>query len=335
MFLPRRLFFALAFFGLPGGAWAEPPGPLASVAWLAEHRAQVVILDVREDTDSFTLAPPTAEDRRRLAASLNLCSDAPPPPGITRSVGHIEGAVLIPAATLHAGQDAEGVTRQAPSPEDFAAQMQAAGVNATDTVVISHPGATIDHFTFAARLYWLLKLYGHDAVTILDGGITAWERAGLPLVGTAVPPTPGDFMVREVRHALLATTAEVEHAVASGGAVQLVDGRPVDQFDGRTTRSYVYSPGHIPGAVNLPVNALADISRPLHLFPEHHQRNSLVEAGLDPDQPTIVYCNSGRYVAAHWFVMSELLGNRAVKLYDGSLHAWTLGQTRPTVTGAE
>jgi thiosulfate/3-mercaptopyruvate sulfurtransferase len=59
-------------------------------------------------------------------------------------------------------------------------------------------------------------------------------------------------------------------------------------------------------------------------------RGLLKGQGIDPDAPAITYCNSGHLSSGPWFLMSELLGNRQVRLYDGSLHQWTL-EKRPLV----
>ena len=306
------------------------PGAMVGVDWLAANRGDVVILDVRSDIDSFTLAPPTEAQRRIMAESLNLCDAGPPVAAGFRVVGHIEGSVLIPAPLLQSGSEGDGVERQRPSAESFARILREAGVDNESLLVISSQGSGYDDFTWAARLYWTLKYYGHDQVAILNGGVAAWQRAGLPLAHQPQSPEPGTFQVVEIREQLLATTGDVEAAL-SGDVVQLLDGRPLDEFSGRSKKGYVDGYGHLPGAFNLPPQRLNEAGRPAYLHSTDVLKALFRDNGIDPAAPTIAYCNSGRLAVAHWFILHELFGNREASLYDGSLHEWTRDPQRPLI----
>lgn len=318
----------LLMFGTGARAETRLPGPLVDVDWLAAHQGGVVVLDVRSDTDSFSIAPASSAQKAAAAASLNLCSD-PPPPTSFRIVGHIPGSVLINPGVLQGGTDADGIDRQAPSAEAFTALMRDAGLDAGAPVVIAHPGRSVDDLTWAARLYWVLKLHGHDNAAILDGGIAAWQRADLPLTGTPQAPQPGTFTAGPPTTPIGASTEDVATAWRDGG-VTLIDGRSPDQFSGQTRRSYVAEPGHIEGSVNLPFTALGQAWRPAYLLERDALAAAFAEAGIDTSRPAIALCNSGRLAALHWFVLSEVFGNPDVTLYDGSLLAWTR-EGRPVV----
>jgi len=83
--------------------------------------------------------------------------------------------------------------------------------------------------------------------------------------------------------------------------------------------------GHIPGAKNVPMTVLSnDVGPTAVLFDKDTLHQTLILMGASPDTPTTVYCNSGIMASVGWFVLSELLGNSDVRLYDGSMQEWTL-----------
>lgn len=306
--MPKTLVALALTAGLLMAALSGPasatglPGPLVSVDWLDGHRSDVVVLDVRKDTASFTAA------------------------------GHIPGAVLVDWAMVRGKLTEGGVTydRMLLDKASFEQLMQTLGVDNDSAVVIAHGGKSPQHFSFGSRLYWQLKYYGHDGVALLDGGTAKWQASGRPLSQTASAPRTGSYRVAAARDRILATTEDVEAALADGSA-QLVDSRPLAFYLGLEKRDYVDAYGHIPGATSMPFSLLTSAKGPGVLRSEKDLRHALAVLGLDPDKPVITYCNSGFVSAATWIALHEVLGNENVRLYDGSLHAWTKEPTRPMV----
>lgn len=130
----------------------------------------------------------------------------------------------------------------------------------------------------------------------------------------------GAFKAR-FRPDLVADTAEVARAVESGG--RLVDARPPAQF----------SAASIPGAVNVPLTEVYDAST--GRFADRATVARLAAAkGIETDKPAITYCNTGHMGSVDWFALREVLGQKNVKLYDGSMAAWTADPSRPVTKRA-
>lgn len=293
------------------------PGPLVETAWLAEHKAAVVLLDVRADVKSFTAKPRYIKDKKTGKQKL------------VRVGGHIPGAALVNYKKVRADQKIGDrvVTRMLPDKAAFAALMRAAGVNRDSVVVIASKGESNADMTMATRLYWQLKYFGHDQLAILDGGLAQWILDGREVSSRATVARAGNWQAGPGRPELLATSEEVAAALQRGDA-QLVDTRSVSQYLGTWNKSYVYDKGHIPGAKVFPNELLTGPAAPARFLPSAQLKALLGELGVRNQGPAITYCNSGHLASGSWFVMSELLGNKDVQLYDGSTHQWTL-EKRP------
>jgi thiosulfate/3-mercaptopyruvate sulfurtransferase len=291
----RRLLngVILALFFLPGMARAA--GPLVTAGWLKEHLRDpgLVILDIRGRLSNTTRAD-------YLAA-------------------HIPGAVYSDYLSAGWRRTVEGVPGQLPPPEEIEALIGSLGIgNETHVVIVAGALSAID-MASATRVYWTFKVYGHDAVSILDGGFRAWLAAAPELIEAgAVERAPARFRAR-LRPALLADRAEVERAL--GEDVALVDNRPRPFFEGRVKLPFIEEAGTIPGAKNVPEGRL--VGQDGHFAPrqtlEALHRNQGLESG-----PAITFCNTGHWASLGWFVQSEILGRTAVKLYDGSVADWAL-----------
>jgi len=120
-------------------------------------------------------------------------------------------------------------------------------------------------------------------------------------------------------------------AASKAGKPQLLDARQPAQYLGLTKRPDVMTFGHIAGSKELAPELLAKPSNGALYFWQKNTYDALMAAnGLSTKGPTIAYCNTGHLAAGGWFVMSELVGNKSTKLYDGSLYLWPL-EGRPLV----
>ncbi len=296
----------------------ELPGPLVSTDWLAKNLQDknLVVLDVRADTKSFTAKAAAAPS----IPGMNPCGAKK---SKAETAGHIPGARLWNWKTVRTKRTIDGMELDGmvPARDQLEAMMRELGVNNDSVVVITADAAETSTFTFATRAYWTLKYYGHDKVAVLDGGTVKWKAENRPTSSDASTPSAGSFTARAERREMLATTADVEAAVNNRNA-QLVDGRTASYYLGQEKKDYVYAKGHIPGAKNIAHTQLVD--EKTHAFKSGADLKKLASgAGVDPSKPTITFCDSGHLSTGQWFVLSELLGNKNARLYDGSMHEWT------------
>lgn len=307
----------------------QVPGPLVDPDWLEVNQDNVVMLDVRKDTKSFTERPKRI---KKSPINLNTCGATKGKGG--EVAGHIDGAVLVPWKPVRAERmvDGQKVIKLVPEKAAFEKMMRESGVNNDSAVVIVTKGESSKDLTFGTRLYWTLKYYGHDNVAMLDGGMKRWLMDGRKATKRATDPKQGNFTAGEERREMLALDVDVEQAVQNR-KVQLLDGRDPDYYLGLKQKDYVYAKGHITSARNVPHPTLFDDSGDGLKFRDAKSLKVVMSAAnVDPGQPTITYCDSGHLSTGHWFVLHELLGNKQARLYDGSMHQWTKNKSHPVNT---
>jgi thiosulfate/3-mercaptopyruvate sulfurtransferase len=199
------------------------------------------------------------------------------------------------------------------------------GIDEDNHVVVVPAGVHASDFAAAARVYWTLKVAGLAQVSILDGGFAAWAKQGHPVERGAREPSPKIFTA-SIDRKLIAGTPEVEQAERDHAA--LVDARPAAFFLGRDKAPQVSLYGHIGRAINLDHSSFYD--------PATNRLGPAAElariAAQVPTGPSITYCNTGHWAATDWFVLSEILGRRDTRVYDGSMAAWTADARRPVVS---
>jgi thiosulfate/3-mercaptopyruvate sulfurtransferase len=296
-------------------AAATLPGPLVETDWLAANLDKVVVLDVRSDPASFTAQAKLAKDKK--TGKLRIVAVG----------GHIPGARLIDYRKVRAKRKSGDLKLVSMLPEaaDFEKLLRTAGLDRDSAVVVVSKGLNNDDMTMATRLYWQLKYYGHDHMAVLNGGMAQWLLDGRAISTDATQPGNGNWRAGEGRAAILASSDEVAAALKAD-AVQLIDNRPLSFYLGTAKKSYVHAKGHIPGAKSFPNELMTSTSAPAR-FPAADQLRQLYGAmNLDAGAPSITYCNSGHLASGGWFIQHELLGNPNARLYDGSMHQWTLEQ---------
>ncbi|MEO6501913.1 MAG: sulfurtransferase [Jatrophihabitantaceae bacterium] len=227
--------------------------------------------------------------------------------------GHITGAVKLDWKT----ELQDHVVRDAVSKQDFEKLLSAKGISNDDTVVL-YGG---NNNWFAAYAYWYFKLYGHDAVKLLDGGRKKWELEGRELSKDEVSRPATEYRAQDQD---LSIRAFRDETIAAIGAKNLVDVRSPDEFSGKLLapahlpQEQSQRGGHIPTALNVPWSKAANEDG---TFKSDDELAKLYEeAGLDTGKDTIAYCRIGERSSHTWFVLHELLGHSNVKNYDGS---WT------------
>ncbi|MEY7973659.1 sulfurtransferase [Saccharomonospora xinjiangensis] len=227
--------------------------------------------------------------------------------------GHIPGAVKIDWRD----ELQDPVRRDFVDRKGFEELMSAKGI-ANDDLVILYGG---NNNWFAAYAYWYFRLYGHEAVKLLDGGRKKWELDGRALSADEVHRARTDYTAKEQDHSLRAFRDEVVQAI---GTKNLVDVRSPDEFSGKLLapahlpQEAAQRGGHIPSAINVPWSKAANEDGTFKSAEELEQLYKA--AGLDTSKPTIAYCRIGERSSHTWFALHELIGLSDVKNYDGS---WT------------
>jgi thiosulfate/3-mercaptopyruvate sulfurtransferase len=229
--------------------------------------------------------------------------------------GHIPGAVSIDwVDELHDDPRREFITAR-----QLAELLGAKGIGTDQTIVI-YGG---NNNWFASYAFWLFRYRGVENVKLLNGGRKKWELESRMLV-TDVPETgSATFRMGAERPELRAFRAEVMDRVGSSTGA-FVDVRSPEEFRGELLapphlpQEQAQVPGHIPGAANIPWSKAA--SDDGSFKPAEELRALYETEGIGSDKDVIAYCRIGERSSHTWFVLSELLGYRNVKNYDGS---WT------------
>ncbi|MFN4005600.1 MAG: sulfurtransferase [Hylemonella sp.] len=318
-----RIMAGAALLGLAQWALAlTVPGPVVDGEWLARHRADVHILDVRPNPKSFTVAPEFETDKKTGKKFL------------VELGGHIDGAVLVDNKKVRVDREINGLKVKSMIPEraDFEKLARSWGVQAGRPIVIVSAGMEPLDFNDAARLYWQFKVYGEDNIAVLNGGTAGWIAEGREVVTTVSKTAEGNWASPADRTAQYMATADDVLKAQSDKSAQLVDARDSAYYLGLSRSSSTTANGHVAGAKNVYTGLLStqggEVAR---LWAPQTYRDIFTLSGVDPQQPVITYCNTGHQASGNWFVLSEILGNKNARLYDGSLHQWTL-EKRPTVT---
>jgi len=300
----------------------QVPGPLVDTEWLHNHLGQVLVLDVRQDKESFS-----KKGKDKKTGVVNPCGVAPRKDS-GWVAGHIPGAVLVPWKKVTTKRRIEGKKIKAlvPDKKRFEKLMRKFGVNNDSALVITGKGKGVIYTALATRLYWTLKYFGFDNVALLDGGTAQWIKDERKIeFGKSRRVKKGDFEAATERREILASTEDVM-ALAEGRATdQLVDVRSTEEYLGLTAAKKVAPEvkGHVRGAKSLPVTLLANSHGTATLYEKDKIQEVATLFKVDTEQPTVFMCTSGVFASLGWFVMHELLGNPDVRLYDGSMHEWS------------
>ena len=261
-----------------------PAAMVVSAEWLAEHREDpgVVILHVGERA------------------------------GYDRE--HIPGARYISFGDIAVrGQAAGGNTLEMLPVEELRANLERFGISDDSRVVVYYADEWVSP---ATRVIFTLDWIGlGDRTALLDGGIDAWKRRGLPLT-SAVPSAAKGKLSSRTPRSLIVDAAWVR-ANAPGKGIALIDARAPVFYDG--PKHGEHRQGHIPGAVNIPFTVLADDS--VRLTSLDALREQFRAAGVKDGDTVVAYCHIGQQATAVLFA-ARALGHQ-VRLYDGSFDDWS------------
>jgi len=236
--------------------------------------------------------------------------------------GHIPGAAFVDLDADLAGPPGATGRHPLPRPQAFGGSMRAVGVSADRPVVVYDDASG----TAAARTWWLLRYFGHPAVSVLDGGLAAWVAAGGAVTTGTEAPAPGDLIPAPGAMPVL----QAAHALALARSGILLDARAPERFRGDSEPIDAVA-GHIPGARNRPTTQNLDASG--RFQSPDVLRRAFGELGVTAGAEVGTYCGSG-VTAAHQVLALELAGFSAA-LYPGSWSEWITDPGRPVATGPE
>lgn len=267
--------------------------PIITASWLHDRLTRETGLDIKIIDCRFALGDPDLGRQQYETAHL---------PGayyldLNRDLSSVVGK--------HGGRH--------PLPDDrvLGGKLAAMGINST-TLVIAYDDSRL---AFAARLWWLLRYYGHNAVAVLDGGYRNWVEAGYALTDKLPEVVaPGNFQP-QIQSGQIVDIDCVRTMLDSPTHI-LIDSREPDRYQGKTEPIDRVA-GHIPSAVNYPWQGVTNAEGFILPIEAQQQRWESISPNLEP----IVYCGSGVTACVNLLSL-ELAGFDRAKLYPGSWSDW-------------
>ncbi len=279
------------------------PSVLVSTAWLAEHSR--------------------APDVRVVDASYYLPNEGLNPRA-EFELHHIPGAVFFDIDEI--ADTASPLPHMLPAPEKFSSRVRKLGLGDGVRIVVYDQRGIFS----APRVWWTFRLFGHDDVAVLDGGLPKWMAEGRRI--QEGPGRAGERHFTARMNTTMVRDKTQMRANLKAGREQVLDARSRGRFEGRDPEPREdLRGGHIPGSLNLPFTDLID--------PETHTMRAreeiearLAAAGVDPKRPVTTTCGSG-ITAAVLALGLHMTGHRDIAVYDGSWCEWGLPGDTPVATG--
>jgi len=285
-------FVIVLFFALPAVSSARDIAPFVSADWLDQNSSApgLLIVDVRN-----------ASDYRK---------------------DHIPGAVSASMDSWAVNKNK--LLRELPASRDLLDLMGSLGMKENSKVVVVGKGESDFDRADAIRVAWTILMAGIKNVSVLDGGYQKWIKDKKPLTANQAPPAPGEYKGKINESAAVSK----QYVLSRIGKSIIVDSRTPDVFFGVTIESFAQKPGHIKGAVNLPAPWIFTKDGILRSQSELvSMANEVI--GRNKSKEIIVYCGVGVYASVWSYVLTDMLGYRDVKLYDGSMQEWIMDPAGP------
>jgi len=264
---------------------------LVSTDWLAEHAKAP---DIRVVDATYTL--PTLKRHPRAEYEE----------------AHIPGAVFFDIDDV--ADAAADLPHMVPDATKFSSRVRKLGLGDGVRIVVYDN----NRFSASARVWWMFRMFGHDDVVVLDGGLGKWRSEGHPVDDHPVTPTERHFTARQ--NNLLYRDIDQIRAHVVNPAEQLVDARSAGRFRGEEAEPRAgQRAGHIPHSLNLPHTEL--VAPDGTFMPLETLRQRFAKAGVDPRKPIATTCGSGVTACTLALALYQL-GVPDVAVYDGSWTEW-------------
>jgi thiosulfate/3-mercaptopyruvate sulfurtransferase len=239
---------------------------------------------------------------------------------------HVPGAINWPFDLWRSGADADP-PKSLPPLDQLAAQLGQLGIAAETSVVIVDTGSSSGDLSASARVFWTLKVLGHEQVAVLDGGLSHYVNVhrGPFVSGAGKPREPVVYRPKPNRE-LLATADWL-----AGSSMPRLDARSLAEYVG-VVSGPGERPGTLPGAKHLPYDWLTTGDGRLR---PREQLDRLFEHADIADQGAVHFCHTGNRASLTWFVDYAIMGNHEARLYDASMIEWGKQVERPIETALD
>jgi thiosulfate/3-mercaptopyruvate sulfurtransferase len=237
------------------------------------------------------------------------------------AASHIPNAVNVSINSWAVNKN--GLLRELPAESDLLGLMGSIGIKENSKVVVVGKGVSDFDRADAVRVAWTILIAGVKNVSVLDGGFLKWTNEKKPANAEPASLQRGDYKGK-INLSALASKNYIRSKI---GKSILVDNRTPDLFFGITTESWALKPGHIKSSVNLPTPWIFQDG----LLRSQRELESMAQGviGKDKTKEILTYCGVGAYASVWSYILTELLGYKDVKVYDGSMQEWVMDPAGP------
>jgi thiosulfate/3-mercaptopyruvate sulfurtransferase len=238
--------------------------------------------------------------------------------------GHIRGALPMWRDQIEDTSYAYGGMMA--SKAQMEALLSGLGIRTNDTIVVYDDRGSCD----AARLWWILANYDFNSVKIVNGGLDAWKEIDGAISTDITEIIPANFILsKQSSMKYLSTKEEMLDWIAEKNRPLIIDTRTEDEFSGKRQKKGAQAGGRIPESIWIDWAACVDYNRTKKFKSYEALVEIYKDLEIDNEQGIIAYCHSGVRSAHTTFVLTQLLGYKNVRNYDGSWTEWSVLEGYP------